>query len=270
MKLKFSPTIIKITKIISIIILVATVLCFWLTVSLLMMDDTSESSSCNVANIKLYGDLYTYIKDNEECEDCVSSEDLVNEIKDAESNDDIKAILLSVDSTGGWPVSAQEVAKALKLSSKPTVALIRDTGASGAYLSSTGANRIFASNMSDVGGIGITMSYLDNSKKNEKDGLTFNQLSVGAFKDTGNRDKPITKEEKDMLMADLQTGYDIFVASVAENRKLDINNVKKLADGSTIKGQKALDNGLIDQLGDLFDVEKYLDERIGEKAMICR
>jgi len=271
MKFKLPPQIKKVAKIISIIILVITVVVFWVVIIFLMTDKEVQSNKdCNVANIKLYGDLYTYVKNNDECKDCVSSEEIVNQIKDAEANDDIKAILLSIDSTGGWPVAAQEVANAIKLAQKPTVALIRDTGSSAAYFAATGADRIFASSMSDVGSIGITMSYVDNSAKNQKDGLTFNQLSVGAYKDTGNRDKPLSKEEKDVLMADLQTGYDIFVASVAENRNLDVNKVKQLADGATMKGQKALDSGLIDQLGDLFDVEKYLGDKIGEKAVVCR
>jgi len=265
----------KITKVISVIILTLTVIAFWTAAIFLMTDKEIQNVGknnvdCNVANIKLYGDIYTYVKDYDECKDCVSSEDIVNQIRDAEANDDINAILLSIDSTGGWPVAAQEAANALKLAQKPTVALIRDAGSSAAYFAATGAARIFASSMASVGGIGITMSYLDNSKKNEKDGLTFNQLSIGTYKDTGNSDKSLSKEEKDLLMANLQTGYDIFVASVAENRNLGIDKVKALANGATMKGQKALDNGLVDQLGDLYDAEKYLGDMIGEKAVICR
>ncbi|MDO8669110.1 MAG: signal peptide peptidase SppA [Candidatus Buchananbacteria bacterium] len=271
MKFHLPPKIKKISKAISVIILIVTVIAFWSIAVIMWFDDDSlVYGDCNVAKINLYGDLYTYIQENEECADCSSSEEIVNQIKDADANENIKAILLSIDSGGGWPTTGQEIANALKRSEKPTVALIRDMGASAAYFAASGADRIFASDLSDVGSIGITMSYLDNVNKNQKEGLTFNQLSIGKYKDTGNSDKKLTKEEKDMLIANLQTGYDIFVRNVAENRKLDIEKVKQLADGNSMDGQKALDNGLIDQLGDSFDVEKYLSDVIGEEAVVCR
>ena len=271
MKLKLSPQIKKVARVISIIILVITVVVFWVVVIFLMTDkEVQNNKDCNVANIKLYGDLYTYVKENSECKDCASSEDIANQIRDAEADNDIKAILLSVDSTGGDPVAAEQIANTLKRASKPTVALIRSAGDSGAYFAATGAERIFASDLSDLGSIGITSSYIDNSQKNQKEGLTFNEIAIGKYKDTGNPNKPLTDDEKKMALADLQIGYDIFVKNVADNRHLDINKVKALADGNTMKGQKALDNGLIDQLGDLFDVEKYLGDKISEKAVVCR
>ncbi len=275
MKFYLSSKIKKIVKITSIVILAVTVIIFWVVVSCLFIDEwpsnNKDKSDCNVANIKLYGDLYTYVKETDDCKDCASSEEVVNQIRDAEANNDIKAILLTIDSTGGNPVAAEEIANTLKQASKPTVALIRSSGDSGAYFAATGAERIFASDMSDVGSIGITSSYVDNSKKNQKDGLTYNSLSLGKYKDTGNPDKPLTDEEKKMILNDLQVGYDIFIKNVANNRHLDIEKVKVLADGNSMDGQKALDNGLIDQLGSLSDVETYLANKIGgETLYVCR
>ena len=230
-------------------------------------DEVQNNSDCNVANIKLYGDIDTYGT----CPECASSSDeIMNQIKDAEDNGDIKAIVLNIDSSGGGTVASQEIANAMKYAQKTTVALIRSGGMSGGYFAATGADRIFASSMSNIGSIGITSSYLDNVEKNKKDGLTYNELSIGKFKDAGSPDRPLTAEERALWLADLKIGYDIFVASVAENRGLDLEKVKLLADGNTMKGQKALDNGLIDQLGDMFDVEKYLSDKLGEKAIVCR
>ena len=276
MKLTLPPKITKTAKALSIIVLVVTVIASWSLIIYVCLSPGKangilvESSGCNVAKINLYGEIYTYIQENENCSDCVSSEVIVNQIRNAEADDSIKAILLNIDSSGGSLTAGQEIANALKLSPKPTVALIRDSGTSAAYFAATGADIIFASDMSNIGSIGVTSSYLDNSKKNQAEGLTFNQLSMGKYKDMGNRDKPLTAEERALWLADTKIMYDIFINNVAGNRQLDVEKVKKLADGNTMLGQKAMANGLIDQIGDIFDAEIYISSTTGEDVVVCR
>ena len=237
-----------------------------------------EENNYNISVIKLYGDLVSYIQnENLECyyEECrqivdeASSEDIISEIKKAEKDDSIKAIILKIDSLGGYPVAAQEVANALKRAKKPTVALIGEYGDSAAYYAATGADIIFASANSDIGCIGVTRSYLDNVKKNQKDGLTYNQLSVGKFKDMFSHDKILTADEKQLIMRDVKIIHENFIKDVAENRNLDIEKVRKLADGSSMLGQMALENGLINKIGGIYEVEEYLKEKIGEDVKIC-
>jgi len=242
-------------------------------------NDTTEDEwveeECNVAGLELHGDLYTYLMPSEmdeegyAIEDVVASQNIVFSINEAKENENIKAILLEVDSYGGSPVAAEEVMSALKNAEKPTVALIREAGASAAYWAATGADRIFASANSDVGSIGVTFSYLDNVQSNLKEGFTYNQLSVGKYKDSGDPNKPLTQEERDLFMRDVQIVQDNFIKSVAENRNMDIEKVKGLADGSTMLGQMALDNGLIDQIGSFQEVKDYLKEKIGEDVEVC-
>ncbi|MFH1661887.1 MAG: signal peptide peptidase SppA [Candidatus Falkowbacteria bacterium] len=201
--------------------------------------------------------------------DEISSEYIVSAIKEAEKNNKIKAIILEIDSAGGGPVAAEEVADALKYAEKPTVALIREYGNSAAYYVATGADIIFASVNSDVGSIGVTMSYSDNARKNQKEGLTYNQLSSGKFKDIGDPDKPLTVEEKQLIMRDIKIYHDNFIKAVAENRNLDIEKVRRLADGSSMPGQIAMENGLIDRIGSFREVREYVEEKIGEEMDVC-
>ena len=235
----------------------------------------SDGENCNVAGIALRGELVTYISDESiDAEGAAvisqsSSEDIVFNINNADNSEQIKAILLEIDSLGGGPVAAEEVATALKNAKKPTIALIREYGDSAAYWDATGADIIFASENSEVGGIGVTMSYLDNVRKNEREGFTYQQLSSGKFKDTGTTDKPLTQEERELLLRDVQILHNNFITAVAKNRELDIEIVRKLADGSTMLGAMALQNGLIDRIGDQYAVEEYLKEILGEKAEIC-
>ncbi|MEA2088575.1 MAG: signal peptide peptidase SppA [Patescibacteria group bacterium] len=237
-----------------------------------------KKNNCNISVIKLHGYLITYIQnENLECSygecqqiaDETSSENIISEIKKAEKDNNIKAIILEIDSCGGYPVAAEEVANALKKAKKPTVALIREYGDSAAYYAATGADIIFASKNSDVGSIGVTMSYLDNVKKNQKDGLTYNQLSSGKYKDAFDHNKSLTADEKQLIMRDVKIIHENFIKDVAENRNLDIEKVRKLADGSSMLGQMALENGLIDKIGGIDEVEEYLKEKINKDIKIC-
>ena len=162
---------------------------FWQLDSSMQGDDYLSDSeytgetSCNVLGIELHGDLTTYIPPTDTDEDgfalidSTASENIIYAINDAENDESIKAIILEVDSYGGFPVAGEEVANALKNANKPTVALIREGGASAAYMAASGADTIFASKNSDVGSIGVTMSYLDYTQQNQKEGLAYVALS---------------------------------------------------------------------------------------------
>ena len=237
----------------------------------------SADSNCNVMGINLHGDVVTYIPKTDYNSsgalnvDETASEDIYFAVKNAEKDDKIKAIILEVDSGGGDPVGGEEIAAVLKSSSKPVVAYIRSVGASAAYWGATGASRIFAAKTSEVGSIGVTESYLDYTKSNEKDGYTFHQLSMGKFKDATNKNKPLTAEEKALVMKDVSGAYDIFVQTVADNRHLDVSRVREMATGWAFLGDEALKMGLIDQIGGLDEAKAYLKDNVlqGQEADVC-
>ena len=232
----------------------------------------SENNDCNVLSIKLHGQLMTYFPEKEPLDfsDVASAENILYYIKTANDDEKIKAIILDIDSNGGSPVAGEEVAHALKSSKKPTVALIRQTGASAAYWAATGANVIYASKNSDVGSIGVTYSYLDSVEKNQKDGLNFMGLYVGKYKEMGNPDKTLTAEEKDLIMRDLKIIHLNFIKTVAQNRNLSVGKINAIADGSSVLGERAKELGLVDKIGDSIDVENYLSEKMGEKVITCQ
>lgn len=236
----------------------------------------------NVAVINIHGDIVTYLtepscpeesdstpSDSVLSEGSVSSEEIVAYIDEIEKNSNIKAVIVEIDSYGGYPVASEEIMNALKRMTKPTIAVIREGAASGAYLIASGADRIYASEMSDVGGIGVTMSYLDYSQKNKQEGIIYQELSSGKFKDTGDPDKDLTTEEKELRMRDVKILHEAFIKRVAENRKLDIEKVEKLADGSTMLGKAAKESGLIDEIGDIYDAEEWIKEELKIEPEIC-
>lgn len=235
---------------------------------------SQEDSNCSVLGINLHGMLLTYIPPKNENDsltntDVVASEDVDYSIKQANDDPKIKAILIEVDSSGGLPVAGSEIASTIKDSSKPVVAVIRQSGLSAAYWAISSAEHIFASKNSDVGSIGVTQSYLDNVGKNKKDGVDYVQLIAGKYKDAGNPDKPLTDEEKQLFLRDLNIIHKNFIADVADNRGISVSDVQKIADGSSVLGEQAKRLHLIDEIGGLPEAEKYLEDKIGEKPDVC-
>jgi protease-4 len=184
----------------------------------------------------------------------------VREIEDADASSSVSAIVLQVDSLGGSPVAAEEIANALRRAEKPTVALIRGEGLSAAYWSSTGADAIFAAENAEVGSIGVTSSYLDRTKYDEKNGYTFHSISTGEYKDMLNSSKQLTKEEEALVRDEIGVMLENFVRTVSVNRNLSTTSVSDLATGAPFIASFAKDNGLIDAVGDKESVRGYLAE----------
>lgn len=247
---------------------------FWYP-DIVSTDEEMFVSTCNVQGIELRGDLVTYIVPENADQNGLSlldetaSEYIVYALRTAEENPEVRAIILEVDSYGGSPVAAEEINRALHQTTKPAVVMVRNAATSAAYWAAVGADFIFASPASDIGSIGVTMSYVDNAAKNTKEGLTYNAIATGKFKDYTNPDKALTQEEKALLMRDINVINENFITTIVQDRHLEIGKIRSLADGSSMPGQLALDYGLIDSLGGIDAVETYLQQRLGSEVNVC-
>lgn len=232
-------------------------------------------SSCNVWVVKLRGDLYSYLIDDDldynwnSIYDEVSSEHIRQWIEYFSWNDQFDMIVLDIDSYGWSPYWADEIMNALLRTNKDTVALIRGGGLSAAYYSALWADKIIASRMSDVWSIWATMSYLNYSDQNKDSWIKFEELATWKFKNSWNPDKELTDEERDLFMRDLQILHDYFVADIAKYRNLDIEKVKGLADWSSMLWEQALQEWLIDEIWDLNTVKQEFFDKYWYEAEFC-
>ncbi len=222
---------------------------------------------CNTLVVPVNGYLSTYQITEED--DVSTSDNVLDALRLAQSKEQVKAVVLSVDSFGGDGVAGEEIANALKTFEKPNVAVIRGIGASSAYWAVTGADRIFASRISDVGSIGVTASYLDESLKNTREGYTYVELTSTPYKDLGDPSRPLTNEEKKLILTDIKKMHEVFVDDVAINRNIERDKVAQFANGLTFSGVDALEKGLIDEIGDIAIATKYIESQIGENVELC-
>ncbi|NYB52139.1 MAG: signal peptide peptidase SppA [Methanobacteriaceae archaeon] len=179
----------------------------------------------------------------------VNPEKIKTQIRNAEEDSSVRAILLDINSPGGTPVASEEIMNAVKNSKKPVVSWISDSGASGAYLAATGSDKIVASNSSMVGSIGVIMDLTNLSELYEKLGVNRSSITAGKYKDMGADYKNLTPEEQSILQSMVNENYDNFMTIVAENRNLSKDYVSSIAEGRIYTGKQAKDLKLIDEIG---------------------
>lgn len=230
-------------------VVVLTIVVVIVSISALYEVETGISDGkCNIAVLPIEGTILPF--HGLAGFDLVVTPETIESFMDLVENDkNIEGVLVEINSPGGTPVASERIAERLHNSPLPVVGLIGDVGASGGYMVAAATDFLVASPMSDVGSIGVNMSYVEESEKNAEEGLTYVQLTTGKFKDVGSPNRPITDEERELLLADLQVIHNEFVNIVAKYRNMDVSKVSALADGSSMPGTRALDSGLIDALG---------------------
>lgn len=235
-------------------------------------EQTISDGECNIAFLPLEGTIlpfYGLI----DAPLVITPEYVDGFITRAEEEEGIDAIIVEINSPGGTPVASQAIAQRLHNSTLPVVAVIGDIAASGGYMIATGADHIVASTMSDVGSIGVNMSYTEESKKNEEEGITYVQLTSATYKDAGSPNRPITEEERALFQSDLAIIHDEFVKLVADYRHMELEKVQSLANGASMPGIRAIDEGLVDSLGGIDEailVTSKLTERPLEEMRVCK
>lgn len=240
-------------------------LLFWfvfIIVLLGLFDVLTNDEGCNVARIPLQGVLMTTENGLGNILDfgpVTSADSIVESIEKASEDETIEAIMIDVDSPGGTPVAGDEIMTALMEATKPTVAVVRDRGASAAYWAIAGADYIVASPVSDVGSIGVTMSYLELASSTENEGSRWVDISSGKFKDAGNPDRVLREEEQTYFKSQVDGVFEYMVERIAEGRKnLQKEEIEHIADGRAFLGSEAFSLGLIDEVGGFEVARKYL------------
>jgi len=183
----------------------------------------------------------------------VESHSILDQLKRYEDSNSVKAILMNIDSPGGGVAVSQEIYAEVKRlrekKDKVVVAYLSSTGASGAYYVACAANKIVANPGTIVGSIGVIaewVSYADLMQWAKLKDIVF---KTGEFKDTGSATRALTENEKKYFQGLIDDMYVQFVEAVASGRKMDLQEVRSLADGRVFTGRDAKERKLIDDMG---------------------
>ena len=233
------------------VVLAITVLTFWVHLGYFYFffeEDQVQSAGSPVALVTVRGALDLVA---DPARDQIDATEIVEEIEWYSQNPDIEMIIIDMYSYGGRGTAGEMVMNALKRSPKKTVALLNENVISTGYLAATGADEIYASRFTTVGGIGVTSSFVSNSNQNISDGKEFVEVSSAPYKNLYNPDKPLTQADRVEMQRIVDELHQLFVETVSENRGLSVETVAELATGGSFLAEEALENGLIDGIGDL-------------------
>jgi protease-4 len=184
----------------------------------------------------------------------LSSDKFAREIRKARKDDNIKAIVLRVNSPGGSIIASdviwREMTEAKK--AKPLIVSMGEVAASGGYYISAPADTIVAQPNTITGSIGIFGLWFNVQELlNEKLGITTDGVPTGEFSDFMNPTRNLTEVERTIVQSSVEEGYETFISRVAEGRGMHPDSVKKVASGRVWTGTQAKERGLVDVLGGL-------------------
>ncbi len=198
------------------------------------------------------------------------SKQIIEDLKKFREDEKIKAIVIRVDSPGGGVGPSQEIFRAINKAKKvkKVITSMGALAASGGYYAAAATDGIMANPGTITGSIGVIMGYTDLQGIFKKIGLSSVVIKSGAFKDTGSPLREMKENEREYLQDFVGKIHAQFVADVAAGRSLDIEDVKKLADGRIYTGAESIELGLVDKLGNLEDAVEWAAELAGVKGPV--
>ena len=196
----------------------------------------------------------------------ISSDKIVPLIEKLGKDENVKAIVLRVDSPGGSALASDLIWRALESTNKPVVASMGDTAASGGYYISMGADSIFAEPGTLTGSIGVLGGKIALDGLMQKFGVTTSVIQRGKNSGVMSPFAAFSDSERDTMQRMLNDVYEQFTQKAAAGRKMDYAVLEALARGRVYTGRQAKAVGLVDQLGTLADAIAHTRTLVGDDA----
>lgn len=214
-----------------------------------------DDSGNIVAVYYAYGDIVNTPSSGISSEEIASSV-VIRDLEKLADDDDVKAVVLRVNSGGGSAYASEQIWHQVMniKSKKPVVVSMGGMAASGGYYISCAADYIFAEPTTLTGSIGIFGMIPEVSELvTEKIGLHSETVKTNKFADFGDLTRPMNENEKAVMQASVNRGYELFTKRCADGRGMEQDSIKAVAEGRVWTGLHALELGLVDQLGGLDD-----------------
>ncbi len=205
------------------------------------------------------------ITDGEQPEGSIGGDTLSTLIRKARHNDDLKAVVLRIDSGGGSAFASELIRQeiiATRAAGKPVVVSMGSVAASGGYWIATAADQIFATTTTITGSIGVFSIVPTFEHTLDKVGITSDGIATSELAGLFQLGRPMTDEAKHVFQLGVESVYRKFLTLTAEARKSSLEDIQKVAEGRVWLGQKAQALNLVDQTG-------YLNDAIAQAAQLA-
>lgn len=221
----------------------------FLLLLVLIFGSQDELKTPNLAIVKLEGEI-------------LNVEEILENIDKAQNDENIKGVLLHVDSPGGALAPSIELSMAVKrlAEKKPVVAYAGGSMTSGSYYASIWSNYIIANPGAFIGSIGVLFQAPNVAELAKKLGISEQVLSAGEYKQMGTFTREWTPKERGALKSLIDDAYDLFVKDVATARGLNLAKPDEFANAQVFIASKALNVHLIDEIGSLSSAKTKVEE----------
>lgn len=184
----------------------------------------------------------------------INPSNVINSLNKLEKDDSVKGLVIRVDSPGGSALASDKISNRLKefKKKKPVYISMGGVAASGGYYIASNANKIFASESTITGSIGVVSVIPNFSELLNKTGINNEKISEGEFADLYSSDE-MTKEKYNKILKSNLKVYDDFLNEVSNGRRIDRAKLQKIAEGRIWTGREAIELGLVDEIGGLSD-----------------
>ncbi len=198
----------------------------------------------------------------------LDSQIYLESIETITNDEDVKAVVVRIDSPGGSVGPSQEIYSELKqLREKiPVVASIGGVGASGGYYIACASEKIYANPGAITGSIGVIAQFASYEKLLNWAKIDVEVIKSGKYKDVGSAFKEMNEEDREYIQQLIDNVYSQFKSAVASSRNLDAKEIDRIADGKIYTGEQALNLKLIDELGTINDAITMAGELGGIKG----
>ena len=210
--------------------------------------DKSEKEKDKIAVIYAEGTI-NYFEDSKKINEIITPEKIQKELAIAEKSDDIKGVVIRVNSPGGSALASDIIYNSIKNMTKPVYISMGGVAASGGYYISAAGDKIYADKETLTGSIGVITMTPNISELLKKAEINYSVISKGKYSDMGSLVRDLTEDEKDKIRASSLKVYEEFVDRVAEGRNMTREEVLKSAEGRVWLGEEAKEIGLVDEIG---------------------
>lgn len=183
----------------------------------------------------------------------IDSKKVIKDLRKLQEDEDVKAVVLRVNSPGGSAFGSEQIWYAVSelKKEKPVIVSMGDYAASGGYYISCNADTIVAEPTTLTGSIGIFGMFPNAKGLTEKIGVNFDVVKTNQYSDFGMLTRPMTDGEKNLVQMYVNQGYDLFLTRCSDGRGISKEELDKIAQGRVWTGSTAKELGLVDELGGL-------------------